>query len=131
MIEIAHACPYCGVSPAKMYQMWTAKVVFALVKEGVAAIKVPIAKTRAALSPIVLPIERIVAFKIPSIELGKIILNIVSECDAPRAKEALIILLGIVFIDSSTVLTIVGSKIRVKVKAPVKTFPRNKYCSTY
>ena len=106
MIEIAQACPYAGCSPLKIYQIWTAKEVFEEVNDGAAVIKVPIAKTNAALSPIALPIDKIAAFKIPSKEFGIIILKIVWKLEAPKAKEPWINEGLIALIDSSTVLTI-------------------------
>lgn len=83
----------------------------------------PIAKTSAALSPIILPIESKVEVKIPGNALGKTTLNVVWVLLAPKANEAYVKLYGITLIASFVVLTIVGRSIIAIVKAPEKIFP--------
>lgn len=121
IIEIAHASPKLGFSSAITLQIWTARVVAGWSIPTLSCIAVPIANINAALSPIILPIQRIIEVKMPGSALGRITLNAVWVKEAPRAKEALLYVFGIALILSSVVLITVGRSMIDKVKAPART----------
>lgn len=99
-------------------QIWTDRVVDFPKIDISSLIAVPIAKIKAADSPITLPIAINVPVSIPGMVDGKTTLNVVWVWFAPRASDADLSESGTIFKDSSVDLIITGSKITVSVRLP-------------